>query len=100
MARLDVLMAERMKKERSAVLLAVYGGLEESVSRAGGELLGLSVKFGTSDCLLTLRAQFPAGAMVGFVGGEGLADVLRRASKDAARDEVKWREDKWRVIGG
>lgn len=100
MSRLDVLLDRRMKLEREATLLAVYGGLEDGVSRAGGELVGLSVKFNGFDCLLTLKAAFPAGMMVGFVGGSDLARVLQKGAAEAARDTVKWREDKWRDNGG
>lgn len=100
MSRLDVLMGEKMERERQAVLLAVYGGLEAGVSKAGGELLGISVKLGQFECLLTLRAEFPAGPVVGFITGDGLAEVLKKAASAAARDGVKWRADKWRENGG
>lgn len=100
MARLDVLMQQRAEREREATLLAVYGGLEKGVARAGGELVGISVKFGEMDCLLTLRAQFPAGLMIGFVGGEDFSGVLRRAASESVRDGIKWRSDKYRDNGG
>lgn len=100
MSRLDVLMAERMKREREATLLALYGGLESGVERAGGELVGLAVKFNGAGCLLTLKAEFPGGMMVGFVGGDDLAHVMRKGAAESVRDQVKWREDKWRVNGG
>jgi hypothetical protein len=100
MTRLDKVMEARMAREREATLLAVYGGLESGVERAGGELIGISVRIQAMDCLLTLRAVFPAGAMVGFVGGEDLAAVMRKAAGEAARDQVRWQEDKWRHNGG
>lgn len=99
MTRLDVLMDTRMKAEKDACLLAVYGGLEAGVGRAGGMLTGISVKFGADGCLLTIKAEFPAGAMVGFVGGDDLPGVLRKGAGDAARDAVTWREDKWKKNG-
>lgn len=100
MSRLDVELDRRMKLEKEASLLAVYGGLEKGVEHAGGVLVGLSVKFNGFDCLLTLKAEFPSGMMVGFVGGEDLAQVLRKAASETVRDGVKWREDKWRGDGG
>lgn len=95
MSRIDVLMEKRMKLEREASLLALYGGLVEGVERAGGVLWGLSVKFDGAGCLLVLKAEFPAGGMVGFVGGDDLAHVIRKGAAKAVRDEVKWREDRW-----
>jgi hypothetical protein len=100
MSRLDVVMDERAKREKEGALLAIYGGLEDGVSRAGGVLQGLSVKFDGAGCLLTLKAEFPNGCMVGFVGGDDLAHVLRKGAGEAVRDQVKWREDKWRDNGG
>lgn len=99
MTRLDVVMDKRHALERDASLLAMYGGLESGVAHAGGELVGLSVKFDGAGCLLTLKAHFPGGVMVGFVGGDDLAHVLRKAAAEAVRDNVKWREDKWRNNG-
>lgn len=100
MTRLDKIMEQRLENERQGALLAVYGGLESGVAHAGGILVGMSVRFSEGDCLITLKADFPAGRMVGFVGGENFADTLRRAAGDAVRDNVKWREDKWRDNGG
>lgn len=99
MTRLDVVMAERMKREREASLLALYGGLEDGVDRAGGVLVGMAVKFDGAGCLLTLKASFPGGLMVGFIGGDDLAHVLRKGAAEAVRDQVKWRKDKWRNNG-
>jgi len=92
----------RAARRRDRVLVAVNGGLYNGVSRAGGILLGFSVKLDEFDCLLTLRAEFPAGRMVSFVGGYDLADVLQKAAKGAAGDGLRWREDKWgkSTIGG
>lgn len=95
MTRLDVVMAKRQKLERDASLLALYGGLNDGVEHAGGVLLGMAVKFDGAGCLLTLKAEFPAGRMVSFVGGEDLAHVLRKGAAQAVRDNLKWREDKW-----
>lgn len=100
MTRLDVLMDARMKREREGTLLAVYGGLIGGVERAGGQLLRLSVVLAEGDCLMVLKAEFPAGVMVGFVGAEDLPSVLRKGAALAVRDKVVWREDKWRDNGG
>lgn len=99
MSRLDVMMDKRMRLERDAAMLALYGGLLDGIERSGGVLQGLSVKFDGAGCLMTLKAEFPAGAMVGFVGGDDLPHVLRKGAGKASRDEIKWREDKWRQNG-
>lgn len=83
------------KREMDATLQAVYGGLAKAVSRAGGDLHGLTFKISGGDCLLVIKALMPAGKMVAFVGGEDLAACFRKGQREAARDGLKWREDRW-----
>jgi hypothetical protein len=91
---------DRATRERSRVVVSVYGGLEAAVGRAGGELVGLSVAWRGTDVLMTLRARFPAGRMVGFVGAADLPAVFVKAAREASADQVRWREDNYRVNGG
>ena len=93
--QLDEEREARAARRQDRVLLAINGGLYSGVSRAGGVLLGFSVKLDEFDCLLTLRAEFPAGRMVAFVGGYDLGDVLQKAAKGASSDGLRWRTDKW-----
>lgn len=79
----------------TALIASVEFELEGSVAHSGGVLRGLSVKFGEVDCLLTLRADLPAGKMVAFVGAATLGDCFRRAVNDAYRDNLRWREDRF-----
>lgn len=93
---------EQLREEKAAAadrqtLLAVEGGLEAAVSRAGGVLTGLAVKFRGTDVLLVIKAELPAGSMVAFVGSTGLAEVLRKAMSEAGRDTLRWREDIYRA---
>ncbi len=73
----------QQKKFDDALVAAVEFELEGAVGHSGGELTGLSVRFSSVDCLLTLRAVLPAGKMVSFVGGATLADCFRRHSMAA-----------------
>lgn len=86
---------DRSKRERDRVLAAVYGGVYDSVGYAGGELCGFSVKMSSYDCLMTLRAAFPGGQMVAFVGGVDLPDVLQKAVREGRNDGLRWKPDKW-----
>jgi len=91
---------DRAKRERSRVIVSIYGGLESAVERAGGELVGLSIAYRGGDVLMTLRAKFPAGRMVGFVGAADLPAVFVKAVREAGNDGVRWREDNYRSNGG
>lgn len=86
---------ERSKKFDRALKLAANGGLADAVERAGGELRGFSFKQDPWECLLTVRATFPAGKMVGFIGAPTLGGCLVKCLREAERDAVRWRADKW-----
>ena len=86
---------KRAESRRMLLEKATSGGLEAAVERAGGQLTGVSIKLNSYDVLVTLRARFPGGRMVGFVGSTDLGTALIKAMKKAGRDEVKWRKDKW-----
>jgi hypothetical protein len=89
--------AQEGKTERRLVAggRALDGGLAAGVERAGGELLGYSFKVGEYDTLLTLRAVFPAGRMIAFVGGDTALSALVKAVSEAKADSLRWREDRF-----
>lgn len=92
--------AAREKKQAAQALKlwrCASTGLFEAVERSGGELRGFSMKVGEWDCLLTLRADFPTGPCVGFVGGETIGGCLLKAEMQASRDAIGWRPDNFKV---
>lgn len=91
----DQASEDRRHRLRQEAGKAADEGLQGAVERMGGDLLGLSVKWTGYDCLLTLRAEFPAGRMVCFVGSGGLAQCLVKACSEAKIDGLKWRADKF-----
>lgn len=89
--------AARRAFDRRAARLArvVDFGLIDAVSRAGGQLLGLSVKYSNGEVLVTLRTLMPSGRMICFVGGETLGACILKAARDANNDNLRWREDRY-----
>lgn len=67
-----------------------------AVAYSGGILTGFSVKIGEVDILLTLRARFPAGHMIAWVGGDSIADILLKAKRFASSEDLRWKDDKYR----
>ncbi len=94
--QLEQASEDRASRRRNLLYKAVDRGLEAAVERAGGQLQGFSIKLSSWEVLMTLRADFPAGPMVGFVGGADLEACMIKGMQLAGRDEIKWREDKWR----
>ena len=95
-SKFQQVLEERHRKERETALLAMYGGLSDAITYSGGDLHGLSMKMNAVECLMTLRADFPAGAMVAFVGGEDMASCLTKAVREATGERLAWRTDYFR----
>lgn len=93
--QLEAESENRAAKRDRVVLFACNGGLLDTIRREGGMLEGLSFKFGEYDCLLTLRAEFPAGRRVCFIGGDDLAYCIRKAYVAAQRGNLRWKQDKF-----
>lgn len=87
--------SEKAARRQQRIGRVAESGLVSAVSRAGGQLLGLSVKYANGEVLVTLRAVMPAGRMVCFVGAEDLGGCLLKASRDANNDKLRWRTDKY-----
>jgi hypothetical protein len=88
----EALAADRRHKRVGRVC---DGGLNSAISRAGGTLLGISVKWSEYDVLITVRALMPAGRVICFVGSETLAGALLKAYREAGQDLLKWRPDRY-----
>lgn len=74
---------------------AMTGGLATAVERGGGMLLGLSMRINGFDCLLTLRAEFPGGRQIAFIGGETPAGCILKALREAKTESLRWKVDKY-----
>ena len=90
------IIERKAEREREDALLSIYGGLVDSVTQEGGELVGLSMKLEFGECLLTLRARFPAGYMIAFVGAEDIPGCLVKATRDSGKGRLAWRLDKYK----
>lgn len=100
MGNLDVKREALRAEFDKALVSAVEFELSGSIAHAGGVLRGLSVKYSDVDCLLTLRADLPAGRRIAFVGGATLADCFRRAVNEAYQDRLSWQVGQYEKGGG
>lgn len=94
--QLEAARESRQARLDKLTLQACNGGLESAVARAGGVLQGLSIRVDEYEVLVTIKADFPAGPQVAFVGAEDVAGALRKGMREADRDTLQWREDKWK----
>lgn len=92
---IEVELEERTIRAEKSTLHAVYGGLASAVAHSGGILSGFSMKLNPDDVLMVLRAVFPGGAMIAFVGSETMDGALRKAVREGNADRLTWRPDKW-----
>ena len=93
--QLEAAAESRRTKLDKQTLKACNGGLEQAVAHAGGVLQGLSIRIDEYEVLVTIKAEFPAGAQVAFVGAEDVAGALRKGMREAERDMLRWKADKW-----
>lgn len=91
----DAVEEERRLKQDRVLVRAVRHGLERAVLRAGGEFTGFTAKINPVECLLVIKAVFPAGPMVAFVGSSDLAAAIVKAEYEAGRDNLRWKKDRY-----
>lgn len=93
--QLEQIQEQRQAKSDRQLVAAVEFDLVGSVAHTGGVLQGFSVKLEDEDCLLILRATVAGRSQVSFVGSDSLANAFRKAVREAKRDRLKWKEDKY-----
>jgi len=93
--QLEQAVEDRSARRFKQVGRSLDGGLIEAVARGGGILRGFSARLGPHESLITLRAEFPGGAMVAFVGSSSIIEALLKADRDARTDKLRWRPDKY-----
>lgn len=71
-------------------------GLAGSIAYQGGVLTGFSMRVGQVDFLITLRASFPGGHKIAWVGAENMTEVILKSERLAAGNALEWRNDKYR----
>ena len=71
------------------------GGLHNAISALGGRLVGITIRTTQGDHLMTIRAEFDSGPMVAFVGSSDIANVLRKAFREARNNDLRWKVDRY-----
>lgn len=97
MSKVEVKGSEKKAPRRAVKLEEVLThGLSGTIAYQGGELTGFSMKVGNVDFLLTLRAHFPAGHLISWVGASSMVEVFLKAERLAAEGRMEWHGDKYR----
>lgn len=97
--QLEQLAEERQALRSKRILVAVEFGLEEAVRLNGGVFLGFSIRCDGGEALMVVKASMDGEMQVSFVGAEDMGACLIKAEREARRDNLKWREDKWNGKG-
>jgi hypothetical protein len=87
--------AQRQQKRALFLYRVLSGDLEATLHKFGAVLLGFSVKCGDEDYLLTMRADFEGEKMVAWVGATSLANMFRKAYREARSNTLRWKVDEW-----
>ena len=86
---------DRKRREVNELAMLVDGGLEAAVAHAGGVLTGFSIRLNSGDCLMTMRVVLAGRRQIAFVGSDTLGNVLRKATREARKDGLTFRDDKY-----
>jgi hypothetical protein len=81
------------------VVVMLTGGFEDLIEDLGGECLGISIRSHQYQSLLVIRADFPGGAFVGFVGAQTAAEAVAKAHNQLKNNKLKWKPDKYAKNG-
>lgn len=92
---LEATHEEAVTKHIERTYRCLAGGLATGVNYSGGQLVGLSIKYSDYTVLMTLRAEFPGGRMVCFVGADDLPKAFIKATRKAGQDGLRWRKDRY-----
>jgi len=85
---------ERQKKA-TRLLRVCDGGFAGKIRKSGGVLTGFSVKVGDEDYLMTIRAEYDGNKVISWVGASSLQNLLLKAYREAARENLRWKADEW-----
>jgi hypothetical protein len=95
-------MASQAEFERQMVRLATQLlRFEQVITRmdeGGTWITGLSIKVpgeDRADYLVVVRARTSAGSVVGFAGGDTLAEAIRVTCAKLENRSMRWREDQY-----
>lgn len=91
----DVSAAQKFDRRARLLYRELDGGLEGALTGQGATLKGLSLKVGTDDYLVTLRADFEGKAMICFVGASTAGNCFLKAAREARTNKLRWKVDKW-----
>jgi hypothetical protein len=93
--QLEQIQEQRTARMHLSLVKAIEYDLVGAVGHTGGELRGFSVRLGEWETLVTLRAKFPAGAMIAFVGSETLMQAILKCVREAKSDKLSWKPDRF-----
>ncbi len=93
--QLEAEWERRQARRGKKIVAAVEYELLSAVEHAGGELVGLAVKYRPGEVLLVIKVILAGRAQVCFVGGEDLGSCLLKAVREGKRDGLRWRDDKY-----
>lgn len=91
----DLAQEDRETARRQALVRCLEWGLVGALERQGIELIGIAIRYGEFDCLMTLKADVNARRHVCFVGAETIMSCFLKAESAALGNRLHWRADKY-----
>lgn len=66
-----------------------------AVERAGAILVGVAINWRGDGWLGIVKVELSGRRQIAFVGAPGLAELFVKITREAGRDKLKWRDDRY-----
>lgn len=97
MNKKEINRAKREDARARALVSALDTELSEVLDLHGVTLLGIAIKFGQWENLITLKADIGGVRSVSFTGSDTPTNTVLKALSMAQNDVLRWREDRYNL---
>lgn len=85
----------RETARRDALVKALEYGIAGALESQGITLLGLAIRYGDFDCLLTLKGESENQRSVAFIGSDSIMNCILKTYQAARSGTLRWKPDQY-----
>ena len=86
---------ERETRRRNDLVRCLDFGLVGALGNQGWTVRGFAIKYGSVECILSIRVERDGKWFISFVSADSVADCFLRADRLAAGNLLRWKPDKY-----
>lgn len=93
----EIIRRKKTDARAHALVSALDTQLSEVLELYGVTLLGIALRFGQWESLITLKADIGGVRSVAFTGSDTPSRAILKALSMAQNDSLRWREDRYNL---